>query len=91
MPSYAILGCGLSAQAVISDLFARGETDFTVYVRAGEVDAVRERFPGVRVTDAWDPGGHTRPFGVQREPAAERPARRVRLRLRYGTAHAQPL
>lgn len=54
MLSYAILGCGLSAQAVISDLFARGETDFTVYVRAGETDTVRERFPGVRVTDAWD-------------------------------------
>lgn len=40
---------------------------------------------------ARGPGGHTRPFGVQREPAAERPARRVRLRLRYGAAHAQPL
>lgn len=54
MPSYAILGCGLSAQAVIADLFARGETDFTVYVRAEETDTVRERFPGVRVTDAWE-------------------------------------
>ena len=54
MPSYAILGCGLSAQSVIQDLFTRGETDFTVYVRPGETAAVRERFPGVRVTDAWE-------------------------------------
>lgn len=54
MPSYAILGCGVSAQSVIHDLFARGETDFTVYVKPGEVEAVRARFPGVRVTDAWE-------------------------------------
>ncbi len=54
MPSYAILGCGLSARSVIDDLFARGQTDFTIYVRPGEVAATRAEFPGVRVTDAWE-------------------------------------
>ena len=54
MSSYAILGCGLSARSVIDDLFTRGETDFTVYVRSGELAAARAQFPGVRVTDVWE-------------------------------------
>ena len=54
MSSYAILGCGVSAQAVIDDLLTRGETDFTIYVTPGEVASTRARFPGVRVTDDWE-------------------------------------
>lgn len=53
MPSYAILGGGLSARAALDDLLARGASDITVYLQERELAAFRRRYPMVRTTDDW--------------------------------------
>lgn len=53
MPSYAILGGGLSARAALDDLLARGVSDITVYLQAQEIAAFRRLYPMVRATDDW--------------------------------------
>lgn len=54
MPSYAILGLGLSGQSAVTYLLSRGEQNLTIYVSPNEADAARRDYPSLAVKTSWE-------------------------------------